>query len=80
MGGEPARSFAMRSDSELLISIFQSEKKMGLLMQSDFAKYDGIKSNLRIRWRKSSDFGISRQTLAQTPTTGPIGLSKRRRA
>ena len=26
-------------------------------MQSDFAKSDGIKSNLRIRWLKSSDFG-----------------------
>ena len=26
-------------------------------MQSDFAKYDGIKSVLRIRWPKSSDFG-----------------------
>ena len=46
----------MRSDSELLIFIFRSEKGMGLLMQSDFAKYDGIKSNLRIRWPKSSDF------------------------
>ena len=26
-------------------------------MQSDFAKSDGIKSDLRIRWPKSSDFG-----------------------
>ena len=26
-------------------------------MQSDFAKSDGIKSYLRIRWPKSSDFG-----------------------
>ena len=26
-------------------------------MQTDFAKSDGIKSNLRIRWPKSSDFG-----------------------
>ena len=32
----------MRSDSELLIFMFRSEKKMGLLMQSDFAKSDGI--------------------------------------
>ena len=31
----------MRSDSELVIFIFRSEKKMGLLMQSDFAKSDG---------------------------------------
>ena len=51
------RPFIMRSDSELLILIFRSEKKMGLLMQSDFAKSDGIKSDLRIRWPKSSDFG-----------------------
>ena len=47
----------MRSNSELLIFMFGSAKKMGLLMQSDFAKSDGIKSDLRIRWRKSSDFG-----------------------
>ena len=46
----------MRSDSELLIFAFRSEKMMGLLMQSDFAKSDGI-SDLRIRWPKSSDFG-----------------------
>ena len=51
------RPYTMRSDSELLIFIFRSEKKMGLLMQSDFAKSDGIKSDLRIRWPKSSDFG-----------------------
>ena len=30
----------MRSDCELLISIFRSEKKMGLVMQTDFAKSD----------------------------------------
>ena len=47
----------MRSDSELLISIFRSEKKLGLLMPTDFAKSDGIKSDLRIRWPKPSDFG-----------------------
>ena len=47
----------MRSDSELLIYIFRSEKRVGLLMQSDFAKFDGIKSDLRIRWSKSSDVG-----------------------
>ena len=28
-------------------------------MQSDIAKFDGIKSDLRIRWHKSSDFGQS---------------------
>ena len=33
----------MRSDSELLIFIFRSERRMGLLvMQSDLAKSDGI--------------------------------------
>ena len=47
----------MRSDFELLIFIFRSEKRMGPFMQSDFAKSDGIKSDLRIRWPKSSDFG-----------------------
>ena len=30
---------------------------MDLLMQSDFAKSDGINSDLIIRWPKSSDFG-----------------------
>ena len=30
---------------------------MGLLMQSDFAKSDGITSDWRIRWPKWSDFG-----------------------
>ena len=44
----------MRSDSELLVLIFRSEKKMGLLMQSDFAKCDGIKSDLRIRLPNST--------------------------
>ena len=51
------RSFTMRSDSELLLFIFRSEKRMDLLIQSAFAKSDGIKSALRIRWPKSSDFG-----------------------
>ena len=50
------RLIVMRSDSELLIFI-QSETRMGLLMQSDFAKSDGIKSDLRIRWPNSSDLG-----------------------
>ena len=35
--GYVLRPFIMRSDSELLIFIFRPEKKMGLLMQSDFA-------------------------------------------
>ena len=47
----------MRSDSELLSFIFRSEKRMGLLMQSEFAMSGGIKSDLRIRWPKSPDFG-----------------------
>ena len=37
------RPFIMRSDSELLIFVFRSEKKMGQFMLSDFAKSDGIK-------------------------------------
>ena len=59
---------------------------MGLLMQSDFARFaksDGIKSDLGIRWPKSSDFGpkIQRlEILAQNPTTRPIGLSNQKRA
>ena len=36
------RLIIMRSDSELLVFIFRSEKRMGLLMKSDFAKSDGI--------------------------------------
>ena len=51
------RQLIMRSDSEFLIFIFRSEKRVDLLDQSDFAKSDGIKSDLRIRWPKSSDFG-----------------------
>ena len=51
------RLIIMRPDSELLIFIFRSEKRIGLLMQSDFAESDGIKSDLRSRWPKSSDFG-----------------------
>ena len=50
------RPFIMRSDSGLPIFIFRSEKKMGLHMQSN-EKSDGIKSDLRIRWPKLSDFG-----------------------
>ena len=51
------RPFIMRTDSELLIVMFRPEKIMGLLMQSDFAKSDEIKSDVRIQWAKSSDFG-----------------------
>ena len=47
----------MRSDSELQIFVFLSEKRTGLLMRSDRAKSDGTKSGLRIQWLKSSDFG-----------------------
>ena len=48
---------AMRSDSELQIVTFRSEKRIGLLMQSDVEKSDGIKSDLRIRWPKSIILG-----------------------
>ena len=44
----------MRSDYELQVFTFRSEKWIGFLMQS---KSDGIKSDLRIRWLKSLDFG-----------------------
>ena len=43
------RLILTRSDSELLVFIFSSEKRIGLLMLSDFSKSDGIKSDLRIR-------------------------------
>ena len=46
MGG--FRLNLMRSDSELQIFTFRSEKKIGLLMQSDIAKSDRIKSDLGI--------------------------------
>ena len=48
------RLILMRSDCELQIFTFRSEKWIGFLMQS---KSDGIKSDLRIRWLKSLDFG-----------------------
>ena len=35
----------MRSDSELQIFTFRSDDWIGLLMQSDIAKSDGIKSD-----------------------------------
>ena len=40
-----------------MILIFPSAQRKSLLIQSDFAKSDEIKSDLRIRWPKSSDFG-----------------------
>ena len=64
----------VRSDSEILTFIFETEKRIvGLLMEFDFTKSDGIKSGLRIRWPKSSD-------LAQNPKTRPIGWSIRKMA
>ena len=50
------RLILLRSDSELHIFTFRSEERMGLV-QSDIAKSDGIKPDLRIQWPKSSDFG-----------------------
>ena len=47
----------MRSDSELRSFTFRSEKKSGLLTQSDSTNSDGIKSDVRSRGPKSSDFG-----------------------
>ena len=44
----------MRSDYDVQIFTFRSEKWIGFLMQS---KSIGIKSYLRIRWPKPSDFG-----------------------
>ena len=46
----------MQSDSELQIFTFRSDAWIGLLMQADIEKSDGIKSDWRIRWPKS-DFG-----------------------
>ena len=47
----------MRSDSELQIFTFRSENRIGLLMQSDEEKSDGIKSDLRTRRPKAPVFG-----------------------
>ena len=47
----------MRSDSELQIFIFPSEKINGLLMQPDSAKSDGTNLVMRILRPNSSDFG-----------------------
>ena len=38
--------------------IFRSENRIGLLLQSDFAKSDVINSDLRVRSPKSSGFGL----------------------
>ena len=51
------RLILMRSDSELQIFMFRSEKIVGLLVRYDSAKSAGTKSDLRPRWPKSSDFG-----------------------
>ena len=63
----------MRSDSELQFFIFPSEQRVGHLMQSDIAKSEGIKSDLRIRWPKSPDFGPKADDSA-------IGVSNRKTA
>ena len=47
----------MRSDSELQIFTFRSENRIGLLMQSDEEKSDGIKSDFRTRRPKAPVFG-----------------------
>ena len=65
----------MRSDSERLIFIFRSEKNMGLLMQTGFAKSDGIKSDSRIRWPKSSDFGPKSDESTHRILKSKIGIS-----
>ena len=46
----------MRSDSDLQIFTVRCEKIIGRLLQSDVENSDGIRSDLRIRWLKSSDF------------------------
>ena len=48
------RQILMRSDSELQVFTFRSDEWIGLLTQSDIAKSDGIKSDLRML---KSDFG-----------------------
>ena len=51
-----ADSYAIRfRASDFHCSILK--KGSGLLMQSESTKADGTKSDLRIRWPKSSDFG-----------------------
>ena len=59
----------MRSDSELQNIFFRSGKRIGLLIQTDSAKFDGTKSDLRIRWPKSSDFGPKRRL---GPSDSPV--------
>ena len=43
------RLFPMRFDFELQICVFRSQKRMTLLMQSEYAKSDGKFVDLRIR-------------------------------
>ena len=50
------RQIIMRSDPELQIFTFRSDEWIGLIMQSDIAKSDGIKSDLTILW-PIPDFG-----------------------
>ena len=47
------RLILMRSDSELQIFTFRCIELIGLLMLSDIAKSDEMKSDLRVRWPKS---------------------------
>ena len=71
---EPLRLTIMRSDSELLLCIFRSEKRMGLLMQSDFLQNP---TGQNLIWDSDDP---SRDILAQNPMTRPIGLSNRKMA
>ena len=59
----------MRSDCELQIFTFRSDEWIDLLMQSDIAKSDRIKYDLRLPGRS--------QILAQKLTTRSIGFSNR---
>ena len=63
----------MRSDSELQIFTFRSDEWIGLLMQSDIAKSDGIKSNFKIRWPKS-DFGPQSDDSVHRTLTSKKGI------
>ena len=64
----------MRSDSELQILTFD-RKRIGLLMQFDIAKSFGVKSDLRIRWPKSSYFGPKSDDSAHRILKSNIGIS-----
>ena len=56
LGATGLRLILMPSDSEIQTLIFRSEKRIGLIMQSDIAESDGTESDLRIRWPRSSKF------------------------